>query len=213
MEVFKKACRCQILIVQIDICSIEVPTLFTENFDYEDIENDFVHGSNVEIDGAYIWDDEYSVVIGFNVTLEPYTKLMKHKKTSKSDNKEESNKNEGAYDSTLIGENGQGYIWSDEASDTDDEFGTKNIKVAGLDELSDFDESTTEEVSLKESFKEVSKTFERAFLDGHTILEQWRPLHGKLIHSRQNKIDTLYILQVVSFVKLFEEAEDSDDDD
>ncbi|CAG8594814.1 10410_t:CDS:10 [Gigaspora rosea] len=169
-------------------------------------------GSNVEIDGAYIWDDEYSVVIGFNVTLEPYTKLTKHKKTSESDNKgEESNENE-AYDSTLIGENGQGYIWSDEASDTDDEFGTKNIKVAGLDELSDFDESTTEEESLKEFFKEVSQTLERAFF-GHTVeialntlriasnttfhdlRVGWGPLNGKLIHSRQDKIDTLYILQ------------------
>ncbi|CAG8594798.1 10409_t:CDS:2 [Gigaspora rosea] len=29
---------------QIDICSVEVPTLFTENFDDQDIGNDFVHG-------------------------------------------------------------------------------------------------------------------------------------------------------------------------
>ncbi|RIB09851.1 nucleotide-diphospho-sugar transferase [Gigaspora rosea] len=409
MEVFKKHADVQIrndlIDCQIDICSVEVPALFTENFDYQDIRNDFVHGiltsdllgktiychlvkdvyaarvrnlhtydaiskdvlsrwtypivpdsnlqegdsyefmrghiykekdvslsrscslgekvligagteiaenvkitnsvigrrvtigPNVEIDGAYIWDDvkiksncsifrsilannvvleenvivkrgcllSYDVVIGPNVTLEPYTKLTKHKKTSESDNEgEESNENE-AYDSTLIGENGQGYIWSDEVSDTDDdEFDTKNIQIAGLahdisnisltdsdsppsviydsssDELSDSGESTTEEESLKEFFKEVSQTLERAFLDGHTveiaslelntlrmasnttfhdlrvgviptilgqidienlltsaeeILEQWGPLIGKLIHSRQDQIDTLYILQ------------------
>ena len=29
---------------QIDICSVEVPALFTENFDYQDIRTDFVHG-------------------------------------------------------------------------------------------------------------------------------------------------------------------------
>ncbi|RIB04187.1 hypothetical protein C2G38_2254519, partial [Gigaspora rosea] len=82
-------------------------------------------------------------------------------------------------------------------------------------ELSDFDESTTEEESLKEFFKEVSQTLERAFLDGHTILEQWGPLNGKLIHSRQDKIDTLYILQVQ--LRLFQrnailEWNSSDDD-
>ncbi len=29
---------------QIDICSVEVPALFTENFDYQDIRKDFLTG-------------------------------------------------------------------------------------------------------------------------------------------------------------------------
>lgn len=28
----------------IDVCSVDVPALFTENFDYEDLRVDFVHG-------------------------------------------------------------------------------------------------------------------------------------------------------------------------
>ncbi|CAG8786163.1 14276_t:CDS:10 [Dentiscutata erythropus] len=341
--------------MEIDICSVEVPALFTENFDYQDIRKDFVHGiltsdllgktiychlvkdvyaararnlhtydaiskdvlsrwtypivpdsnlqegdsyefmrghiykekdgslsrscslgekvligagteiaenvkitnsvigrrvtigPNVEINGAYIWDD---VVIGPNVTLEPYTKLTKHKKTSESDNEGEES-NEGAYDSTLIGEKGQGYIWTHDISNitlTDSDSPPSVIYDSSSDELSDSDESTTEEESLKEFFKEVSQTLERAFLDGHTvdiaslelntlrmasnttfhdlrvgviptilgqvdnenfltsteevnvvqykrILEKWGPLIGKLIHSRQDQIDALHILQ------------------
>ncbi|CAG8673123.1 7222_t:CDS:2, partial [Cetraspora pellucida] len=207
----------------------------------------------------------YGVIIGPNVTLEPHTKLTKQKKTEIDSDEEESNESVVAYDATLVGENGQGYVWSDEISDADDdELDVKNIQVAGLaydisnisltdsdsppsviydsssDELSDSDESATEEESLKEFFKEVSQTLERAFLDGHTveiallelntlrmasnttfhdlrvsviptilgqinidnfltsteeILDKWGPLIGKLIHSKQDQIDTLYILQ------------------
>ncbi|RIB04185.1 hypothetical protein C2G38_2223032 [Gigaspora rosea] len=91
-------------------------------------------------------------------------------KTSESNNKgKESNENDIAYDSMLIGENGQGYIRSNEVSDTDNELGTKNNQVVGLDKLSDFGKSITEEEFLKEFFKEVSHTLERAFLDGYMI--------------------------------------------
>ncbi|CAG8733574.1 2809_t:CDS:10 [Cetraspora pellucida] len=338
MEVFKKHADVQIrndhIDCQIDICSVEVPALFTENFDYQDVRKDFVYGiltsdllektiychlvkdvyaarvrnlhaydaiskdvlsrwtfpivpdsnlqegdnyefmrghiykekdvllsrscslgekiligagseiaenvkitnsvigrrvtigPNVEIDGAYIWDGvkiksncsvfqsilannvvleenvivkkgcilSYGVIIGPNVTLEPHTKLTKQKKTEIDSDEEESNESVVAYDATLVGENGQGYVWSDEISDADDdELDVKNIQVAGLaydisnisltdsdsppsviydsssDELSDSDESATEEESLKEFFKEVSQTLERAFLDGHTV--------------------------------------------
>ncbi|CAG8837953.1 2599_t:CDS:2, partial [Cetraspora pellucida] len=34
-----------------------VPALFAEIFDYQDIRKNFVYEPNVEIDGAYIWDD------------------------------------------------------------------------------------------------------------------------------------------------------------
>ncbi|KAF9575678.1 hypothetical protein EC968_002241 [Mortierella alpina] len=48
MEVFDKHPEVQIrndlIDCQIDICSVEVPALFTENFDYQDIREDFVHG-------------------------------------------------------------------------------------------------------------------------------------------------------------------------
>ncbi|KAG0237505.1 hypothetical protein BGW42_000715 [Actinomortierella wolfii] len=48
MEVFEKHPEIQIrndlIDCQIDICSVEVPALFTENFDYQDIRSDFVHG-------------------------------------------------------------------------------------------------------------------------------------------------------------------------
>ncbi|CAG8443520.1 6183_t:CDS:10 [Acaulospora morrowiae] len=47
-EVFKKHADIQIrndlIDCQIDICSVEVPPLFTENFDYQDIRKDFVYG-------------------------------------------------------------------------------------------------------------------------------------------------------------------------
>ncbi|CAG8569027.1 6090_t:CDS:2, partial [Cetraspora pellucida] len=48
------------------------------------------------------------------------------------------------------------YIWDD-------------LKIKSNYELSDSDESTTEEEYLKEFFKEASQTLERAFLDGHTV--------------------------------------------
>ena len=48
MEIFDKHPEVQIrndlIDCQIDICSVEVPALFTENFDYQDIRTDFVHG-------------------------------------------------------------------------------------------------------------------------------------------------------------------------
>ncbi|ORZ23764.1 translation initiation factor eIF-2B subunit epsilon [Lobosporangium transversale] len=48
MEIFEKHPEIQIrndlIDCQIDICSVEVPALFTENFDYQDIRADFVHG-------------------------------------------------------------------------------------------------------------------------------------------------------------------------
>ncbi|CAG8451819.1 3532_t:CDS:10 [Ambispora leptoticha] len=48
LEVFQKHTDVQIrndlIDCQIDICSVEVPALFTENFDYQDIRNDFVYG-------------------------------------------------------------------------------------------------------------------------------------------------------------------------
>ncbi|CAO3567435.1 unnamed protein product [Mortierella alpina] len=48
MEVFDEHPEVQIrndlIDCQIDICSVEVPALFTENFDYQDIREDFVHG-------------------------------------------------------------------------------------------------------------------------------------------------------------------------
>ncbi|KAF8937475.1 nucleotide-diphospho-sugar transferase [Dissophora ornata] len=48
MEIFDKHPEVQIrndlIDCQIDICSVEVPALFTENFDYQDIRADFVHG-------------------------------------------------------------------------------------------------------------------------------------------------------------------------
>ncbi|KAF9963609.1 hypothetical protein BGZ65_001824, partial [Modicella reniformis] len=48
MEVFDKHPEIQIrndlIDCQVDICSVEVPALFTENFDYQDIRADFVHG-------------------------------------------------------------------------------------------------------------------------------------------------------------------------
>ncbi|KAG0090607.1 hypothetical protein BGZ93_009229 [Podila epicladia] len=48
MEIFKKHPEIQIrndlIDCQVDICSVEVPALFTENFDYQDIRSDFVHG-------------------------------------------------------------------------------------------------------------------------------------------------------------------------
>ncbi|KAF9216927.1 hypothetical protein BGZ59_007318 [Podila verticillata] len=48
MEIFKKHPEIQIrndlIDCQVDICSVEVPALFTENFDYQDIRADFVDG-------------------------------------------------------------------------------------------------------------------------------------------------------------------------
>ncbi|KAI1312621.1 hypothetical protein EDD11_002930 [Mortierella claussenii] len=48
MEIFEKHPEIQIrndlMDCQVDICSVEVPALFTENFDYQDIREDFVHG-------------------------------------------------------------------------------------------------------------------------------------------------------------------------
>ncbi|KAF9929030.1 hypothetical protein FBU30_001939 [Linnemannia zychae] len=48
MEIFEKHPEIQIrndlIDCQVDICSVEVPALFTENFDYQDIRADFVHG-------------------------------------------------------------------------------------------------------------------------------------------------------------------------
>ncbi|CAI2199571.1 5832_t:CDS:2, partial [Funneliformis geosporum] len=48
MQVFEKHSDVQIrndlIDCQIDICSVEVPALFTENFDYQDIRKDFVYG-------------------------------------------------------------------------------------------------------------------------------------------------------------------------
>ncbi|KAF9082310.1 hypothetical protein BGX29_002227 [Mortierella sp. GBA35] len=48
MEIFDKHPEIQIrndlIDCQVDICSVEVPALFTENFDYQDIRADFVHG-------------------------------------------------------------------------------------------------------------------------------------------------------------------------
>ncbi|KAF9174836.1 hypothetical protein BGX21_009133 [Mortierella sp. AD011] len=48
MEIFDKHPEVQVrndlIDCQIDICSVEVPALFTENFDYQDIRADFVHG-------------------------------------------------------------------------------------------------------------------------------------------------------------------------
>ncbi|CAG8439895.1 7381_t:CDS:10 [Ambispora gerdemannii] len=48
LEVFQKHTDVQIrndlIDCQIDICSVEVPALFTENFDYQDIRKDFVYG-------------------------------------------------------------------------------------------------------------------------------------------------------------------------
>ncbi|KAF9436032.1 hypothetical protein BGZ76_004990 [Entomortierella beljakovae] len=48
MEIFDKHPEVQIrndlIDCQVDICSVEVPALFTENFDYQDIRADFVHG-------------------------------------------------------------------------------------------------------------------------------------------------------------------------
>ncbi|KAF9418775.1 hypothetical protein BGZ94_009602, partial [Podila epigama] len=48
MEIFEKHPEVQIrndlIDCQVDICSVEVPALFTENFDYQDIREDFVHG-------------------------------------------------------------------------------------------------------------------------------------------------------------------------
>ncbi|KAF9199831.1 hypothetical protein BGZ49_010007 [Haplosporangium sp. Z 27] len=48
MEIFDKHPEVQIrndlIDCQVDICSVEVPALFTENFDYQDIRGDFVHG-------------------------------------------------------------------------------------------------------------------------------------------------------------------------
>ncbi|RKP04784.1 nucleotide-diphospho-sugar transferase [Thamnocephalis sphaerospora] len=47
-EIFKKHLeldlRNDLIDCQIDICTLEVPALFTENFDYQDIRRDFVHG-------------------------------------------------------------------------------------------------------------------------------------------------------------------------
>ncbi|CAG8513002.1 5446_t:CDS:10 [Racocetra fulgida] len=200
-----------------------------------------VIGRRVTIDGAYIWDDvkiksNCSVVqsiLANNVVLEENVIVKKGCILSYGVSKsfeinlklncveidsDEEESNENAYDATLVGENGQGYVWSDEISDAeDDELDVKNIQVAGLgnlimnmkfiilnegvinsylfnlahdisnisltdsdsppsviydsssDELSDSDESSTEEESLKEFYKEVSQTLERAFLDGHTV--------------------------------------------
>lgn len=48
LDVFDKneelEARIDLLDCRIDICSIEVPALFTENFDYQDIRKDFVRG-------------------------------------------------------------------------------------------------------------------------------------------------------------------------
>ncbi|CAG8467593.1 10218_t:CDS:10 [Diversispora eburnea] len=48
MEIFDKHTDIQIrndlIDCQIDICSVEVPALFTENFDYQDMRKDFVYG-------------------------------------------------------------------------------------------------------------------------------------------------------------------------
>ncbi|KAG0205877.1 hypothetical protein BGX28_002567 [Mortierella sp. GBA30] len=48
MEIFDKhpevQIRSDLIDCQVDICSVEVPALFTENFDYQDIRADFVHG-------------------------------------------------------------------------------------------------------------------------------------------------------------------------
>ncbi|KAG0229127.1 nucleotide-diphospho-sugar transferase [Mortierella sp. GBAus27b] len=48
MEIFEKHPEVQVrndlIDCQVDICSVEVPALFTENFDYQDIRADFVHG-------------------------------------------------------------------------------------------------------------------------------------------------------------------------
>ncbi|KAF9363160.1 hypothetical protein BGX34_004747 [Mortierella sp. NVP85] len=48
MEIFDKHPEVQVrndlIDCQVDICSVEVPALFTENFDYQDIRADFVHG-------------------------------------------------------------------------------------------------------------------------------------------------------------------------
>ncbi|KAG9291448.1 hypothetical protein G9A89_021867 [Geosiphon pyriformis] len=48
LEIFKSHTDVQIfndlIDCQIDICSVEVPALFTENFDYQDIRKDFVYG-------------------------------------------------------------------------------------------------------------------------------------------------------------------------
>ncbi|RHZ90112.1 hypothetical protein Glove_8g20 [Diversispora epigaea] len=48
MEIFNKHTDIQIrndlIDCQIDICSVEVPALFTENFDYQDMRKDFVYG-------------------------------------------------------------------------------------------------------------------------------------------------------------------------
>ncbi|KAG0295145.1 hypothetical protein BGZ96_012433 [Linnemannia gamsii] len=48
MEIFDKhpeiQLRNDLIDCQVDICSVEVPALFTENFDYQDIRADFVHG-------------------------------------------------------------------------------------------------------------------------------------------------------------------------
>ncbi|CAH1760611.1 2664_t:CDS:10 [Entrophospora sp. SA101] len=48
MSIFEKhsdvEIRNDLIDCQIDICSVEVPALFTENFDYEDIRKDFVYG-------------------------------------------------------------------------------------------------------------------------------------------------------------------------
>jgi translation initiation factor eIF-2B subunit epsilon len=48
VELFKKHSdldvRNDLIDCHINICSIEVPALFTENFDYQDIRNDFIRG-------------------------------------------------------------------------------------------------------------------------------------------------------------------------
>ncbi|KAJ3326333.1 hypothetical protein HDV06_000209 [Boothiomyces sp. JEL0866] len=64
---------------QIDICSIEVPALFTENFDYQDIRKDFVKGIlESELLGksiyCHILQNEYAAQVS---TLQMYNSISK----------------------------------------------------------------------------------------------------------------------------------------
>ncbi|KAL1924486.1 uncharacterized protein VTP21DRAFT_4140 [Calcarisporiella thermophila] len=139
----------------------------------------------------------YNVVVGPNVTLPPFTKLTRHKHVSETD-EDESDRDVAAdeeddtfhYDTSIVGEKGAGYLYTDPTPDEDEmdddlaedsrnlDAGRLGGSLAALslaendDEDSDSDasDSSDDEANRDEDFtREVIGTLDRAFNENHTV--------------------------------------------